>query len=81
MSYLRTLEPGGSGPLLAQVYERLRGMFGMVPGVFSSQSLRPDLLEPITLFVKRLMIEDHCLSRATKELLASYVSKLNSCAY
>lgn len=81
MPYIKTLEPGPGQEQLTQTYDMLNGMFGMVPQVFTSQSLRPDLLEPIVLFVKRLMVEDHGLPRSTKELLAAYVSKLNSCAY
>lgn len=53
----------------------------MIPAVFQSMSLGPDLLQPLSVFVKRLMSEEHALPRATKELLAAYVSKLNACAY
>jgi alkylhydroperoxidase family enzyme len=56
-------------------------MFMTVPKVFVAQSIRPDLLEPIVTYVKRLMIDDHALPRSTKELIAAHVSKLNACAY
>ncbi len=32
-------------------------------------------------FSRKLMQEDHGLSRTTKELLAAYVSRLNACEY
>lgn len=53
----------------------------MIPAIFQSMSLRPDLLQPLSLFVKRLMLEEHALSRTSKELLAAYVSQLNACTY
>jgi hypothetical protein len=81
MTCVRTREVSESRDSLPNTYRLLHEMFGMVPKVFSSMTLRLDLLEPIVLYVKRLMIEDHGLSRVTKELLASYVSKLNACAY
>jgi alkylhydroperoxidase family enzyme len=56
-------------------------MFLVVPKVFVAQSLRPDLLEPMVTYVKRLMVETHALPRRTKELIAAYVSKVNACAY
>jgi len=68
------------GPL-KDTYKTLETMFEMVPKVFVAQSMRPDLLEPLVTYVKRLMIETHALPRSTKELIAAYVSKLNACAY
>jgi hypothetical protein len=81
MNFLKTHEPVDAADPLNHVYGTLTEMFGTVPGIFKSMSLRPDLLQPVVEFVKRLMIEDHELSRTTKELLAAHVSKLNSCAY
>jgi len=54
----------------------LQEMFQAVP----KESIRPDLLELIVTYVKNLIIEDHGLNRATKELIAAYVSKINACA-
>jgi alkylhydroperoxidase family enzyme len=59
----------------------LQTMFQTVPKVFVAQSIHPDLLESIVQYVNRLMIETHALPRSTKELIAAYVSKINSCAY
>ena len=81
MNHIKTLAPGDD-PRVAQVNEELKGMFnGMVPQVFTAMNLRVDLLQIILKYVKQLMIEDHGLDRFTKELLAAYVSKLNTCAY
>jgi len=81
MSYINTVPVDETDGELSNIYREISAAFGMVPQIFQSMSLRPDLLQPLSLFVKRLMIEDHALSRSTKELLAAYVSKQNSCAY
>jgi alkylhydroperoxidase family enzyme len=82
MSYhIAVTEPGQGNDQLQQSYETLQTMFQMVPKVFVAQSIRPDLLELIVQYVNRLMVETHALPRSTKELIATYVSKLNACAY
>jgi alkylhydroperoxidase family enzyme len=82
MSYfLKTTAPPKARGRLKVTYATLESMFMTVPNVFVAQSMRPDLLEPIVTYVKRLMINDHALPRSTKELIAAYVSKLNACAY
>jgi len=81
MMHVKTLAPEDD-PQMAQVNEEMKEMFGgMVPQVFTAMNLRVDLLQSILKYVKQLMIEDHGLDRFTKELLAAYVSKLNTCAY
>ena len=81
MIHIKTLAPEDDSRV-AQINREMEEMFGgMVPKVFTAMNLRIDLLETIFQFVKKLMVEDHGHSRFTKELLAAYVSKLNSCAY
>jgi uncharacterized peroxidase-related enzyme len=79
--YLKTVNPESAEGELKTTYSMLQDMFQMVPKVFVAQSIRPDLLEPIATYMKRLLIETHALTRTTKELIAAYVSKLNACAY
>lgn len=81
MSFIATIPADEADQELSKVYGDIHEAFGMVPAIFQSMSLRPDLLQPLSLFVKRLMLEEHALPRTTKELLAAYVSKLNACAY
>jgi hypothetical protein len=82
MSYLlKVTEPEHGDGQLQKSYEMLQTMFQIVPKVFVAQSIRPDLLEPMVQYVNRLMVEAHALPRSTKELIAAYVSKLNTCAY
>ena len=79
--FIPTVAPEKAAGQLKDTYAMLESMFLLVPKVFVAQSIRPDLLEPIATYVNRLMIETHALPRATKELIAAYVSKLNACAY
>ena len=79
--YLNTVDPENAEGQIKNTYDTLQEMFQMVPKVFVAQSIRPDLLEPLVTYVNRLMIETHGLSRSTKELIAAFVSKLNSCEY
>ncbi len=81
MSFIKTVDEEKASGDLSNIYETLKEMFGVVPSIFRSQSLMPSVLEPVVLFVKRLMIEDNKLTRFQKELIASYVSKVNSCSY
>jgi alkylhydroperoxidase family enzyme len=81
MTYVAVVNPEHATEGLKKTYDMLAQKFMVVPKVFTALSLRPDLLEPLAQYVIRLMIEDHKLSRGTKELMAAYVSKINSCAY
>lgn len=79
--FIGTIEPDKEKKQLASTYDKLLSMFHTIPNVFMAQSIRPDLLAPLVVYVDRLMIQTHALPRSTKELIAAYISKLNSCAY
>lgn len=79
--FLKTCEPENATGQLEDAYNQLESMFQMIPKVFVAQSIRPDLLEPIVTYVNRLLVETHALPRASKELIAAHVSKINGCAY
>ena len=81
MSYIKTVVPEEAQGTVKEIYDALQEELGMVPNIIRAQSLRPDLLEATVLFFRRLMLEEHTLSRTTKELLAAYVSKVNACEY
>lgn len=81
MTHLKTLLPEDDHQV-DQINQEMAQMFGgMVPRIFTAMNLRGDLLRSILQYTKQLMFEDHALDRFTKELIAAYVSKLNSCAY
>ncbi len=82
MSYfIGVTEPEKANPPLTESYNHLLSMFHTVPKIFMAQSIRPDLLAPLVVYVDRLMFQTYALPRATKELIAAYVSKLNACEY
>ena len=82
MHFINTVRKEDADDKLLEVYATLEGMFGgMVPSIFVSQSLIPEVLETIVLFIKKLMFTNRELSRFQKELIAAYVSKINHCPY
>jgi len=81
MHFIRTISNEDAEGKLKDVYESLEGTFGMVPSIFQSQSLMPDVLESVDMFLKKLMIERHSLTKFQKELIATHVSKINLCPY
>ncbi len=52
-----------------------------VPGILRALSPRPDLLKKIIELIYPLHFEDGALTRRLKEMIATYVSSLNSCPY
>lgn len=81
MHFIRTVGKEDAEGKLKDVYANLEGMFGMIPAIFQSQSLMPDVLEAVAGFIKKLLIDRHSLSRFQKELIATHVSKVNACDY
>ncbi len=64
------------------LYEEIRAFFGfpMVPDVMKLVSTRPDLLRVMFEGYKAMFGGGH-LPRQVKEMIATVVSKTNSCAY
>ena len=82
MSYfIDVTEPDQADSRLKESYSHLLSMFQTVPKIFMAQSIRPDLLGPLVVYVDRLMFQTNALPRTTKELMAAYISKLNACEY
>jgi hypothetical protein len=81
MSYIKTIDQNDATGQLKDIYDNLSSNIGMIPNIIKVQSLRPDLLEPLLNFIGALMMSEHGLSKTTKELIAAYVSKINSCEY
>jgi len=81
MHFIKTVPKEEADGKLKEVYAGLEGMFGMIPSLFQSQSLMPDVLEAVVTFIKKLMVNRNSLTRFQKELIATHVSKINLCAY
>lgn len=65
-----------------QLYDEIRAFFGfpMVPDIMKLASIRPDLMRWMFEGYK-LMFGDSHLPRPVKEMIATIVSRTNSCAY
>ena len=79
--YIKTIDQENATGRLKDIYDNLSDSVGMIPNIIKAQSLRPDLIEPLLGFLGALMETEHGLSKTTKELIAAYVSKINSCEY
>ena len=51
------------------------------PGIRGLMQFRPETARPLNELVEVLLRDDNTLSRGERELIASYVSKLNDCDY
>ena len=67
----------------AEVYQVFRDSFGRpnVPGILKCFSSSPALLRRVMDLSSILLFEEGCLGRRRKEMIATYVSALNSCPY
>ena len=52
-----------------------------VPGIRSLFDFRPETARPLLALVETLLRGDNTLSRGERELIASYVSRLNACGF
>lgn len=64
------------------IYDEVRAVFGMpmVPDIMKVVSTRPDFLRPMLDAYKAMFSGGH-LPRPVKEMIATVVSKANSCSY
>jgi len=67
---------------IAALYDEIRAVFGfpMVPDIMKLASTRPDFLRVLLEGYKAMFSGGH-LPRQVKEMIATVVSKANSCAY
>jgi alkylhydroperoxidase family enzyme len=65
------------------IYEEIRSVFGfpMVPDIMKLVSTRPDFLRVLLDGYKAMFTSGGYLSRDVKEMIATVVSKANSCSY
>jgi len=52
-----------------------------IPGIRSLFEYRPETAQPLLELAEVLLRGDHTLSRGERELIASYVSRLNACTF
>lgn len=82
MPFIRTTAPDEAQGLLRKLYDAAIKRAGKVFAVIRIQSLQPRVLEASTeLYLRVMHGKDEPLTRAQRELLASYVSMINACEY
>jgi uncharacterized peroxidase-related enzyme len=72
-----------ASPEVAKLYAQFRESFGRprVPGILQCFATHPPLLEHMMGLAKSMLFTEGALSRANKEMLATFVSALNRCEY
>jgi uncharacterized peroxidase-related enzyme len=68
---------------VAEAYADYRVRFGrdQVPGILKCFATHPPLLEQMIALASTLLFTESHLSRKVKEMIATYISALNSCPY
>jgi uncharacterized peroxidase-related enzyme len=80
---IKVIEDSDATGAVAEAYDYWRVSSGRtkVPGILKCLSARPDFLKQAVDFSNTIQFSAGHLSRRQKELIGSYVSYLNSCAY
>jgi uncharacterized peroxidase-related enzyme len=68
---------------VAEAYADYRTRFGRehVPGILKCFATHPPLLKQMIELASSLLFTESLLTQTTKEMIATYVSRLNACAY
>jgi uncharacterized peroxidase-related enzyme len=80
---IKIVEDSDAAGEVAEAYEYWRASSGrkQVPGVLKTFSARPDFLKQAVDFSNTIQFSEGHLSRLHKEMIGSYASYLNNCAY
>ena len=80
---IKVIEDAEATGEVADAYDYWRASSGRrkVPGILKCFSARPDFLKQAVDFSNTIQFSDGHLSRLHKEMIGSYVSFLNNCAY
>ena len=80
---MHAVEENEAGPEVAALYLEFRAQFGRpsIPGVLKCFATHPPLLQHMMAISESLLFCDGRLTRRHKEMIATFVSSLNSCAY
>ncbi|MEM7586443.1 MAG: carboxymuconolactone decarboxylase family protein [Acidobacteriota bacterium] len=82
MAWIKTVSPEAAEGLLARLYAAAVKRAGKVFNVIRLQSLRPETLRASTqLYTEVMHSERSPLTRAQREMIATVVSRANSCHY
>lgn len=82
MPFIRTIAHGAATGRLRALFDAAKARAGKVFAVVQVQGLQPRVLEAsTTLYVRVMQAHDEPLTRAQRELLAAWVSRINGCEY
>lgn len=82
MAWIETVAPQEARGLLKRVYETALRRAGKVWNILRIQSLRPETLKAsVDLYLEVMHSPKSPLSRAQREMIATAVSRANSCHY
>ncbi len=81
MMYVKTIKLEEATGALKEEYEKAIRRAGKIFNIVKLSSLSPQILKASMDFYVSLMHRDFVLSRATKEMIAVVVSKVNKCHY
>lgn len=78
---VKIIPPDEATGELKRVYDKIRATRGAVAPVQMTMSLRPDIMEKMSELGGIAHFQDGFLTRRQHELIATYASALNACAY
>jgi uncharacterized peroxidase-related enzyme len=81
MAHIRTVADDEATGLLEKIYVDARERAGQVYNILRIQSLNPGSLRACMALYRQTTLADSALSRGTREMLATVVSKTNGCVY
>lgn len=80
---LAVVSEAEASPVVKELYAEFRERFGrpQVPGILQCFATHPALLEHMMGLAESMLFSDGALGRKNKEMLATFVSSRNKCAY
>jgi len=81
MTRIKVVEEDQAEGFIKESYSQMIKQMGVVPNVMKATSSWTELFEVTTNLFQKVMVAETKLPRATKEMIATVVSKLNSCNY
>lgn len=80
---IRIVEEEGAAGEAALVFQQFREQFGRssVPGILKCFATNPAFARHMVGVASSLLFNEGCLTRRRKELIATYISRLNDCPY
>ena len=79
--FLKVILPGQATGELKRVYDKIQSTRGAIAPVQMTMSLRPDIMEKMSELAGLSHFRDGFLTRRQHELIATFASALNTCAY